>query len=64
MVHPVSFTRPDGFVCLDFGAWMSDWPAGEYNLEAIATFDEKINDGASDFEAGDYISEYTVNVQP
>jgi hypothetical protein len=62
VVHPVTFTRPDGFVCLDFGVLMSDWSNGEYQLEAVATFDEKINDGAADFEAGDYIYEYNVTV--
>jgi hypothetical protein len=62
VVHPVTFTRPDGFVCLDFGVLMSDWAPGEYKLEAVATFDEKINDGAADFEAGDYIYEYNVTV--
>lgn len=62
VVHPVSFTRPDGFMCLDFGVLMSDWPPGEYKLKAVAIFDEKINDGAADFEAGDYIYEYNVTV--
>jgi hypothetical protein len=41
---------------------MSDWPEGEYNLEAAATFQEMINDGAADFEAGDYIFKYSVTV--
>ena len=63
VVHPVTFTRQDGFVCLDFGVLMSDWPPGEYELEAVATFDEKINDGADDFESGDYIYQYNVTVE-
>lgn len=63
VVHPITFTRPDNFVCLEFGVLMSDWSPGEYRLEAIATFDEKINDGAADFEAGDYIYEYNVTVK-
>lgn len=62
VVHPVTFTRPDGFVCLDFGVLMSDWASGEYHLEAVATFDQEINDGAADFAAGDYIYEYNVTV--
>ncbi len=41
---------------------MSNWPNGEYQLMAVATFDEKINDGMADFEAGDYIYEYNVTV--
>jgi len=41
---------------------MSEWPAGEYRLKAVATFDEKINDGFSDYDPGDYIYEYAVSV--
>ena len=63
VVHPVQFTRPDGFICLDFGVLMSDWPPGEYTLRSVVTFDQKINDGAADFEAGDYIHEYHVTVK-
>ena len=62
VVHPVTFTRPDGFVCLDFGVLMWDWVPGEYKLAAVATFEEEINDGAADFEAGDYAYEYNVTV--
>jgi hypothetical protein len=62
VVHPVTFTRQDGFVCLDFGVLMSDWAPGEYKLKAVARFNEKINDGAADFDAGDYIYEYNVTV--
>ena len=63
VVHPIQFTRPDGFICLDFGVLMSDWPPGEYTLRSEATFDQKINDGAADFEAGDYVHEYHVTVK-
>jgi len=63
VVHSITFTRSDGLVCLDFGALMSNWPAGEYKLEAVATFDQKINDGLADYEAGDYIFEYNVTVK-
>jgi hypothetical protein len=62
VVHPITYTRSDNFVCLDFGVLMSDWAPGEYKLAAVATFEEKINDGADDFEAGDYIFEYNVTV--
>jgi hypothetical protein len=62
VVHGISSTRQDGFVCLEFGVLMSDWAPGEYELEAIATFDEDINDGAADFEAGDYKFVYNVKV--
>ena len=62
VVHPLQFTRPDNFVCLEFGILMSDWAPGKYKLQAVATFQEKLNDGAADFEAGDYIFEYNVTV--
>ena len=62
VVHTITFTRSDNFVCLELGVLMSDWKPGEYKLRLVATFDEKINDGAADFEAGDYIFEYDVTV--
>ena len=63
VVHGISSTRQDGFVCLEFGVLMSDWAPGKYKLEAIATFDEDINDGAADFDAGDYKFVYNVTVE-
>ena len=41
---------------------MSDWPNGEYKLKAVATFNDKINDGMADYAAGDYVFEYNVTV--
>lgn len=63
VIHPLSFTRPDGLVCLDYGVLMSGWPAGKYKLEAAATFDQKINDGLADYPAGDYVFVYNVTVE-
>ena len=63
VVHPVSFTSPDGLVCVDFGVMMSDWPNGTYKLEAVSTFNERINDGLADYEAGDYVFVYNVTVE-
>ena len=63
MVHPLSFTRTDGLVCADFGVLMTDWTNGEYTLKAVATFDDKINDGIADYAAGDYIFVYNVTVK-
>lgn len=62
VVHPLSFTRPDGMVCQDYGVLLSDWPAGKYTLKAVATFDQKINDGTADYDAGDYEFDYNVTV--
>lgn len=61
VVHPITYQLSD-MVCLDFVALLSNWSNGEYQLRAVATFDEQINDGIADFEAGDYIYEYNVTV--
>jgi hypothetical protein len=63
VIHPVSFARPDGLVCLDYGVLATEWPAGEYKVETAASFDEKINDGLADYEAGDYVFQYNVTVE-
>jgi len=62
VVHPLSITRADGLVCVDFGVLLSEWSNGEYKLKAIATFDDKINDGIADYAAGDYVFDYNVTV--
>ena len=62
VVHNLTYTSPDNLPCLDFGVLMSEWPDGEYKLKAVATFDEKINDGMDDYDAGDYVFEYNVTV--
>lgn len=61
-VHSLSFNSADGLVCADFGVLLSNWEAGEYELKAIATFDEKINDGLADYDAGDYVFVYNITV--
>jgi len=63
VVHNLSYTSANSLLCLDFGVLISEWSAGEYKLEAVATFDEKINDGLADYEAGDYIFVYNVTVE-
>ena len=60
VVHSFSYSSANGQACLESGVLMSDWPAGEYHLKAVAVFDEKINDGISDYAPGDYIYEYDV----
>ncbi len=63
VVHPLSLTRSDGLVCVDFGVLMSEWTNGKYKLKSVATFDDKINDGIADYAAGDYVFEYNVTVE-
>jgi len=62
VVHPLSYTLTDGQNCLDFGMLLSDWPAGEYHMKAVVNFNQKINDGFSDFDPGDYIYDYKITV--
>jgi len=62
VVHPLTFTQSTGLVCLDFGVLFSNWKPGEYELKAVATFDETINDGMADYDAGDYVFVYNVTV--
>ncbi|HEU0291708.1 MAG TPA: hypothetical protein VFR47_03180 [Anaerolineales bacterium] len=63
VVHPLAYTTADGQYCLDFGMLLSDWPAGEYKVKAAVNFDQNINDGWSDYDAGNYIYEYTITVE-
>jgi hypothetical protein len=62
-VHNLTFTSTNDLLCVDFGVLIIEWPAGEYTLEAVATFEEPINDGLADFEAGDYVFIYNVTVE-
>jgi hypothetical protein len=62
VVHGLSYTLPNNQVCAELGVLMSDWPAGNYELKAVATFDQKINDGTSDYQPGDYVQDYKVDV--
>jgi hypothetical protein len=63
VVQNLTYTTQDNLHCLDYGVLMSDWPDGQYKLKAVATFSDKINDGMSDYPAGDYIFEYNVTVK-
>ncbi len=61
-VHTFVYSLTNGQFCGDVGILTYDWPAGEYQLKAVATFDAKINDGMSDYNPGDYVYEYNVTV--
>lgn len=63
VVHNLSYQLQNGLFCGDIGALLSDWPAGKYELKAVANFDQKINDGISDYPPGDYEFVYHVTVQ-
>jgi hypothetical protein len=64
VVHPLTYVSPDiNMPCQAFSVLMSEWPEGQYTIEAVATFDEKINDGLDDYEPGDYVYLYNVTVK-
>ena len=62
VAHNFSYGLTNGQVCDDVGVLMSDWPSGEYHLKAVVTFNQKLNDGTSDYPAGDYVYDYMVTV--
>jgi hypothetical protein len=53
-----------GQQCRIYYTALSDWPAGEHHLTTTATFTDSINDGTADYEAGDYVLDYKVYLQP
>ncbi|HUI90577.1 MAG TPA: S41 family peptidase [Anaerolineales bacterium] len=54
----------NGEQCHTLYVALSNWVVGRHHLVTTATFTSKINDGTSDYAAGDYVLDYTVNVQP
>ncbi len=68
-VVPVSdFATADaaqnGQQCHTWYVALSNWPVGKHHIVTTATFTGKINDGTADYSPGDYVLDYTVNVQP
>ena len=53
-----------GQQCKLYYTALSNWPAGEHHLSTTATYTEAINDGTTDYEAGDYVLDYAVYVKP
>lgn len=63
VVQNLYYKTADNMSCADFGVLTSEWTDGQYQLKAVATFDQKLNDGISDYESGDYTFEYNVTVK-
>jgi C-terminal processing protease CtpA/Prc len=53
-----------GKVCKLIYTALTDWPAGEHKLVTSAVFLNTVNDGQTDFVAGEYRLEYTVFGKP
>ena len=62
-VTAVNTQTSDGLQCTNAGMLLSGWTPGIQRFRVVANFDEAINDGLSEYGAGDYIAEYTVSVQ-
>ncbi|MDO8752677.1 MAG: hypothetical protein Q7J80_02190, partial [Anaerolineales bacterium] len=50
--------------CKLFYTSLSNWTPGEHHLTTTAIFTAPLNDGMADYEAGDYVMDYTVYVKP
>jgi C-terminal processing protease CtpA/Prc len=57
-------TTSNGKSCRLFYTALSGWPVGEHHLTTTATFAINLNDGVTDFAAGDYVLEYAVYMKP
>jgi len=51
-----------GLFCKSYYVVAFHWPSGETKLQTVVTFDEKINDGTADYEAGTQTFDYTVTL--
>ncbi len=54
----------NGQQCHEIFVALGNWPVGKHHITTTVTYTVKINDGISDYAPGNYISDYTVNVQP
>jgi hypothetical protein len=59
----IGSTTQDDWQCANAGFLLTDWDTGKYEFRTVVTFDEKINDGGADFEAGEYIMQFDVTVK-
>jgi C-terminal processing protease CtpA/Prc len=53
-----------GQQCRLYYTALSKWPAGEHHLSTTATFKASFNDGAADYQPGDYVLDYAVYIKP
>ncbi len=60
----VDNTPSNGQQCQTTFTALGNWPTGSHHIVTTVTFTGKINDGTADYASGDYVLDYTVNVQP
>ncbi len=53
----------NGQQCHVYFVALTNWPTGSHHLVTTAAFTSTINDGTTDYAPGNYILDYTVNVQ-
>jgi len=53
-----------GQSCKDFVGIIRAWPTGKHTIKITMRLDSKINDGWSDYPAGDYVEIYNITVTP
>ncbi|HLA08105.1 MAG TPA: S41 family peptidase [Anaerolineales bacterium] len=53
-----------GQQCRLYYTALSNWPIGEHHLSITASFTAPINDGTTDYAAGDYVLDYAVYLKP
>jgi hypothetical protein len=58
----VDESATSGLFCKSFYVVVFRWPSGETKLQTVVTFEEKINDGVGDYEAGTQTFDYTVTL--
>ncbi len=51
-------------VCASYSGLIQQWPGSSHKVVTTMTVDQKINDGFSDYAAGDYTDVYNVTVTP
>lgn len=56
-------SQQDNLICRYYYTLLYDWPEGRHTLLIKMTFDEKINDGLSDYPAGTHTYDYDVTVK-
>jgi hypothetical protein len=54
----------NGQFCRDYLGLIQSWPAGSHTIQITMRVDAKINDGISDYAAGDYTEIYKITVKP
>lgn len=64
MLYASTGTLPDGRKCVSYTGMVWEWPKGKHKIITTMHLDQSLNDGWSDYPAGDYTDIYNVTVTP